>query len=860
MQPRKRKMRVVILLVVLAWSMLGCDNSVNNAGSSKLDLDFATDESLNAALLFDKNFCRKTQDFPVPSSVWRYDHKADSMLYGDIAFDNLGRMVSVDATGNLVRYDANGVKEIWIENAVNAARSMAFLSTGELVVIDSGAGSLLKFRPDGMRLVLASYLDLPSGLAVDKEDYIYVAEQVRRAILRVHPLTGASDYIAKQLPVAPGDLEFSPDNGILYVAGSGNGAIYALHKAASGRFDAARLFAVIPSFMTDKSDMPVKIPDAPDVLKDNPPLAPSLPMVDCAVGVEGDNCLTAWGAVGECRDYGKSKLFCAAIGPCYKSHEGAECKYSNSLVGICREKSGYLECVEPWSCEYVSVGAACTTESNESGSCQVADDDKLECVETTPCGNKLVGSSCIDSYAYTGVCEATENGELSCVRPPPCQGKTINGLCADPFTNLPGRCQPGAGDQLVCQLSPPCMHLSAGEICKLTADKAGTCVTYQPGSERLCQEGDGNPKLSQLVADGCGSIYVAAQDTGVIWRVSNNGENIELISSIQRYSVSGMQLGPGISRNEADTLYLSIDGGREIDTVPIGIPAYPKGTAREIDTSNDRQLTESFDCQSIPNAPIAMTELDAPRGYHDLAIDASGYMIGYDGSALVRVSADNRMELFAVGLDDVQGFDWLPDGSLAVSAKQGLLVIHPNGAKTVLATDIQAYGVTVGPDGMIYAADNDRVFRVHPASGKKEVLLHPSAFKPREVNFDPDYTLMYMTTLGNSEIHVVPLDDEMNPAGDPTLFAKLPGTGNHDGLGVDICGNLYVPDFNTLSLYRVRPDGVVNRYLQWDALQYGHGIRWGTGKGGFDEMALYLPQPNDKNTVVEVKIGVPSAH
>jgi hypothetical protein len=91
------------------------------------------------------------------------------------------------------------------------------------------------------------------------------------------------------------------------------------------------------------------------------------------------------------------------------------------------------------------------------------------------------------------------------------------------------------------------------------------------------------------------------------------------------------------------------------------------------------------------------------------------------------------------------------------------------------------------------------------------------------------------------------------------LFATIAGGGWLDGLGVDACGNLFVPDYNTSSLYRISPEGLVSLYYYFGSVAYGHGLAWGSGMGGWNAEALYLPQPYDENTVVEVVIGVPEA-
>jgi hypothetical protein len=106
----------------------------------------------------------------------------------------------------------------------------------------------------------------------------------------------------------------------------------------------------------------------------------------------------------------------------------------------------------------------------------------------------------------------------------------------------------------------------------------------------------------------------------------------------------------------------------------------------------------------------------------------------------------------------------------------------------------------------------------------------------------------------------VDLDANFNPLGEPYLFATGVGGGWHDGLGVDVCGNLYVNDFDKQALYRVSPDGLQVVELMktnfWSGI-YGHGNTWGSGVGGWLEDAIYMPMPYNNNTVAEVKIGIP---
>jgi hypothetical protein len=270
-----------------------------------------------------------------------------------------------------------------------------------------------------------------------------------------------------------------------------------------------------------------------------------------------------------------------------------------------------------------------------------------------------------------------------------------------------------------------------------------------------------------------------------------------------------------------------------------------------------------FDCDAIPDEPLSVQELGPPRGYHDVAFDDLGHIIGSDGSALLKVTSAGATSILTPLLPYVEQMDYLPDGDLVVadSSTSTLRRVRPDGTDTVISADVYAYGVTVGPDGMIYAAGGSQLLKVDPTTGEKQILVDAgsSGWTPKVVNFSPDFTKMYVGTLGEGAIYVIDLDASYEPIGEPQLFATGVGQGWHDSLGVDVCGNLYVAEYWTSTLQRVSPTGQVHLLKQWQQSEYGHGLEWGSGIDGWNADAIYLPQPYNGNTVVEVVLGVPRA-
>ncbi len=88
----------------------------------------------------------------------------------------------------------------------------------------------------------------------------------------------------------------------------------------------------------------------------------------------------------------------------------------------------------------------------------------------------------------------------------------------------------------------------------------------------------------------------------------------------------------------------------------------------------------TIDCLNLPDAPIALNPVLRARGYHDVALDQTGHVIGHDGSALVQVDRQGNTRPYAPGILGVEGMDWLPDGSLVAASSQGLVRIAPRTA------------------------------------------------------------------------------------------------------------------------------------------------------------------------------------
>ncbi len=280
------------------------------------------------------------------------------------------------------------------------------------------------------------------------------------------------------------------------------------------------------------------------------------------------------------------------------------------------------------------------------------------------------------------------------------------------------------------------------------------------------------------------------------------------------------------------------------------------------DDDDDATPLPVFDCSTVPDEPVSETQIVGARGYHGLAFDDDGNIFGGDNNSPLRARYDGDVEVFVPGVGYLQQMDFLPDGDLVISSGEdgGLHRVTPDGGTSVLVADVWAYGVLVGPDGMVYSAGNSQIARTDPGTGVQTTLVTWNiGADPHSMNFNRDFSKLYVGTVGSDAVYAIDLDENLDSVGQPYVFAPDVGDGWHDGVGVDVCGNIYVPDYWTSRLYRIRPDGETEVYVDWsgDSSRYGHGAVWGSGLDGWRDDALYLPMPYNGNTVKEIVVGAP---
>ena len=288
------------------------------------------------------------------------------------------------------------------------------------------------------------------------------------------------------------------------------------------------------------------------------------------------------------------------------------------------------------------------------------------------------------------------------------------------------------------------------------------------------------------------------------------------------------------------------------------------------DTDDTDVQVPVVDCSSLPQGPFPRVILPTPRGYHGLAFDQLGNLVGGDGTNLVRATGPNSGALYVANIGSLQQMQYLPSGDLAVAVDGGGLIqrIDPAGVRTTLASGIGAYGLVIGPDGMIYTANQDQVHRVDPTAVNPPEVVVPSnrVDRPKVVAFSFDGATMYLGTNQDGNVYEIDLDANFDPVFPARLIGVTADTW-HDAIDLDACGNLYVAEFWDRRLYIKPPGGTLVPLIEYSNLgsgAYGHGLAWGSGVpwangagGVWEATNIYVPMPYDNDRVGQYELGMP---
>ncbi|MEQ1503513.1 MAG: SMP-30/gluconolactonase/LRE family protein [Myxococcota bacterium] len=174
---------------------------------------------------------------PIPvqyQTLNQFDTSEDFDLDGD------GYLCSIDS-GNLACQDLYGNRKLVSPNVSGSTAGTRILPTGDWVVNDVQRGAVVRIDGlTGAQVQIATGLQYPNGLEVDRDSMVYVAENSGARARQIDAYTMESWPIATGL-LQPNGVILSPDGNTLYIGSFGGGIIYAIDRLGPHEWDEERI-------------------------------------------------------------------------------------------------------------------------------------------------------------------------------------------------------------------------------------------------------------------------------------------------------------------------------------------------------------------------------------------------------------------------------------------------------------------------------------------------------------------------------------------------------------------------------------------------------------------------------------------
>ena len=289
------------------------------------------------------------------------------------------------------------------------------------------------------------------------------------------------------------------------------------------------------------------------------------------------------------------------------------------------------------------------------------------------------------------------------------------------------------------------------------------------------------------------------------------------------------------------------------------------GTA---DTDTDIDTDDDFDCATAPAPPFTFTTITNVVSGEDFAFDDEGNLIGMAGGDLFKSTKTGGSTLWISGAGCVSGLRALPNGDVVCNGSDTLLLFDKDsGIKTTITTALSyPNGLEVDFDGFVYVSEQSsgEVTKADPYTGETWTIA-TGLNAPNGLTFSPNYETLYVGSFGGGMIYKIDFDAAGQPGLASTFItASSPEgtavgmTGAFDGMGVDICGNVYVCDYGIINVYRISPDGATIEIAVdlSPPSSWIPNMQWGSGVGGWDDQTLYVIDIS--GAVYETPVGVPS--
>jgi sugar lactone lactonase YvrE len=520
-------------------------------------------------------------------------------------------------------------------------------------------------------------------------------------------------------------------------------------------------------------------------------------------------------------------------------------------------------------CDGKAPGDVCSGTYTTDGTCEGSPGFLLDCVAADPCGGKIEGDDC-ETASGPGVCETGDAG-LLCVPVDPCKDKAPGDPCdAD---GLPGTCLDGGG-ALACTAITGCDGLAEGDLCTGSSYMLGVCRLE--GDALVCVEGQDVSCEGLEAGDAClvwgTSGACEAIGEGLLCGVGScegkaPGDACEewgqpgacVVSSENRVC---QPVNECTGKAPGDACDLGGAAGTckvdEIGTLYCAWPDPCDGKAQGDPCDNWGQPGE---CQDQGWGLTCVAKLGC-EGF----LPGSGCL---DDAWTVGVCAEVEGVLTCVS-GEAAGCTGKPAGvTCAVAGFLGTCQVSKSGT-------FCAVGDCRGRALFDPCAEQDQPGVCQDYQGA--LLCQPGS--PCTGLAEGDACDAWGTpgtcqvAEGYVDLQCLPPDPcEGQPVGAPCTLNGQQGRciddgagvmcwlpplsqGGLDGLGVDVCGHVYIAEYVIGIVWRFPPTGGRAEFLA--ALDSGWipNVHWGSGLGGWDKNTLYVAD-RDQGRLFGLEVGAP---